>query len=266
MLNIIRSLNYSARRDTVNWIAIISMLGLPVFIMYISGLINGDTLSKPTPSYYFASQELATVFVFLSFGIMIFACKLVAGDAGDKTLNYELMAGHSRNRVYAGRMTAGYIWGAILVFILMMIPVGVLDLLYGWGPETVKSEVLIRCLLTFFPILRLCAYNMMLASLVRSAGKGIALGYASFMAVAFVSSFLQEMLEIDITYPTAFTNAAFLLVSENSRFIVQDGRQIQVFDTTVTGDMVWKTIAVSLAMSAVYMIIAYINFKKTDRD
>ena len=99
MLNIIRSLNYSARRDNVNWITLISMLGIPAFVAYISKMIDPGSINKLTPSVYFASTTLATVFVFYCFGIMIFASNLVASDAADKTINYEMMAGHSRSRI-----------------------------------------------------------------------------------------------------------------------------------------------------------------------
>ena len=266
MLNIIRSLNYSARRDTVIWITILTMLILPVFILFLAGILDGESLSNITPSVYFASQNMATVFLFQCFAIMIFSSKLVASDAGDKTINYEFLAGHSRNRIFIGRMIAGIVWGAGLVFLLMIIPFVYLYLLNGWGPETDMGNVLIRCALVFFPILRICSLSIMLSCVSRSAGKGIALSYAIFMIVVLVTSIFQDLLEIKVTYSTGMTNAEFLLVSENARYVISEGRKIQLYDTAVTGEMVWKTISVSLIFSALYLIIAYVNFKKKDRD
>ena len=266
MYNIVKSLNYSARHDMTVIITIISMLGIPAFVSYLTGMINGDSMQKMTPSAYFGGQSMGTVFVFTCFGIMILACKLCAGDAVDKTINYEFLAGHSRGSIFVGRMTAGFLWGAVLIFILMMVPVGVFELLYGWGPETNKTEVLIRCGLVFFAIVRFCAYSMMLATITRSAGKGIALGYATLMVIAMAQSILEEMLDISIIYPTAFTNACYLLVSENSKNVVIDGKTVMLFDTTVSPDMAVKTIAVSLIFTAIYMGITYVNFKKKDRD
>ncbi|MBE5924206.1 MAG: hypothetical protein E7271_07045 [Lachnospiraceae bacterium] len=266
MYNIVKSLNYSARRDTTIIITIISMLGIPAFVAYLSGMLNGDSMQKMTPSAYFGGQTMGTVFVFTCFGIMILACKLCAGDASDKTINYEFLAGHSRVSIFAGRMVAGFLWGAVLNFIIMMVPVVVFEMLYGWGLETDKTEVLIRCGLVFFAIVRFTAYSMMLATITRSAGKGIALGYATLMVIAVVQSILEEMLDIVVVYPTAFTNACFLLISENSRNVVIDGKTVMLFDTSVTSDMAVKTIIVSLLFTAVYMIITYVNFKKKDRD
>lgn len=266
MINIIKSLNYSARRDTVIWIAIITILIVPLFTLYLSGLLNPDSIQKLTPSLYFASQEMGTAFIFMSLGIIIFSSKLIAGDASDKTINYEFMAGHSRNRIFVGRTIAGFLWGAVLIWILMVLPLGYLTLIYGWGPETNCQEVLFRSCLVIFPIIRLCSLNIMLASVSRSSGKGIALGFAVMMVVSLVCSFVQELLNIDITYPTGMTNAAFLLVSKNCRYEVINGVNTAIYDTTITSEMIWKTIVVSLIFSAVYLIIAFVNFKKTDRD
>ena len=266
MLNIIKSLNYSARRDTVNWITIFTLLVLPGFVMYVSGLIEGDSINKMTPSAYFASQEMATVFTFMVFGIMIFSCKLVSGDAGDKTINYEFMAGHSRTKIFVARMIAGLLWGAGIIYITTLLPLVYLNAIYGWGEETNRTEVLIRCVLLIFPLIRSTALYMMIAYLTRSAGKGIALSYAFYMIIAIVVSVIQDVFEIDITYPTSMTNAASLLVSQNARMVVMNGKSVALYDTAVTGDMVWKTITVSLVFTAIYMTIAYINFKKTDRD
>ena len=266
MLNIIKSLNYTARRDTVNWITILTLLGMPVFIMYVSGLINADSISKMTPSAYFASQEMATVFIFMVFGIMIFACKLVAGDASDKTINYEFMAGHSRTKIFVARMFTGLLWGAGLIYIFTLLPLGYLNVIYGWGDETNRTDVLIRSALLIFPIIRSTALYMMIASITRSAGKGIALSYALYFVTSLVISVLQDVFDIEITYPVSMSNAAFLLVPQNSKYVVINGETVNVYDTAVTADMVWKTIVVSLVFTAVYMIIAYNNFKKTDRD
>ena len=250
----------------MNWITIISMLGLPAFVMYLSGILGEDTMKKVTPSIYFTSQQMAIMFVCLCIGIMIFACKAVAGDASDKTINYEMMAGHGRGRIFAGRMISGYIWGAVLVFIFLMLPLGYLNILYGWGPETDMKNVLIRSALCIFPIIRICSLDMMLASVSRSAGKGIALSYAALMIVAMVTSVFQDVLGIEVIYPTGFTNAAFLLVSENAKYEVINGKTVSVYDTAVTSDMVWKTIGYSLVFTAIYLTIAYVNFKKKDRD
>ena len=266
MINIIKSLNYSARREASNWITIATILVIPLLGMYLMGMIRGDSLQKVTPSFYFATQMMGIIFMITCLGIIILACNLVAGDGGDKTMNYEILSGHSRNRIFAARMLAGFLWGGVSVFLLTLLPLGYLTLAYGWGLETNPREVLLRSLLAFFPILRLCIFHMMIASIMRSAGKGIAVGYVAYMVITLGTSALEELFGMDIIYQTGMTNAAFLLTSGNSRNVVMDGRTVALYDTRVTSDMIKNTIGVSLAFSALYLIIAYINFKKKDRD
>lgn len=266
MINIIKSLNYGARRDPVNWITIGSILVLPFLGMYVMGAVGGDTLQQVTPSFYFATQLMAIIYVITCFGMIILACNLVAGDAGDKTMNYEIMAGHSRTKIFVARMMAGFLWGTVLVLLLTLLPLGYLNLAYGWGLETDPEEVMLRCLLVFFPTLRFCAFSMMTASIMRSAGKGIAVSYVAYLALAMGTSMLQELFQVTITYQTSMTNAAFLLVSTNSRNVVMDGRTVALYDTAVTPEMICNTIGYSLLFTVIYLIIAYINFKKRDRD
>lgn len=265
MFNIIRSLNYTARRETVNWITIISMLLMPVFVMFISGMI-GDSSGVMTSSAYYGSQTMGTALVFILFGVMILACRVSAGDAGDKTINYEFMAGHSRGKIFAGRVIAGFLWGGILSFIIFILPLFYLALIYGWGPETDVKDIAEVCLLAFFPIMRLTAFNIMLATVTRSAGKGIALGYALLMVVAMTQSIVEEMTDFVFTWQFGFTNVEVLSIPDNSRNLVVDGKMITHFDTALTPDIAWKTILASVIFTAVYMIITYTNFKKKDRD
>ena len=266
MINIIKSLNYSARRDKLNWIALFTVLVLPLFAMYIFTLVTGDSLSKLTPSAYFATQLMGVMFIFTSFVIVILSCNLVAGDASDKTINYEFLAGHDRTKIFAGRMLAGFLWGGVFVYLLVLLPLAYLNFMYGWGPETDPVNVCVRAFLTLFPILRFCAFNMMLASILRSAGKGIAVGYAALMILTIVVSVVDEIFHVEVAFWSGLTNTAYLLVSQNSRNVVMDGKIVTVYDTAVTSVVILKTIGISLLFAAGYVAVAYVNFKKKDRD
>ncbi|MCR5213700.1 MAG: hypothetical protein K6E10_04740 [Eubacterium sp.] len=265
MFNIIRSLNYTARRSIVNWITIISLIIMPLFVMYIEIILGGGEYSI-TPSAYFASQQMAGTYIFTLFGLMILSCNLSAGDAGDKTINYEYMAGHSRTSIFFARTIAGLLWGGLLVLILMMLPLAYLGIFNGWGPETDKENVILRSLLVIFPIIRFSSFCIMVSMISRSAGKGIALGYGSLLLVAMVTSIADEVFHKTVFYGTSYTNGYMLLISENCRAIVENGKKINIYDTGVSVEMIWKTILVSIAFTIIYLLIAFIYNKKTDRD
>ena len=266
MMGIIRSINYSLRRDVLVWITVFSMIALPFLLIMIVCNVAGIEFSMFTPSFYFAYQYMAIVSVMFLMAIIILSCKVMGSDAADKTINYELLYGHKRDKVFAARVITGYMWGALLILLCVLLPLGYLTLFNGWGLQTNAKDVLIRTLLSTFPIIRICSLNMMYACLTKSTGKGIALGYATDVVVTIISTVLEELTEIKIRYGFGVMNLASILVSENSREFVIGGKPVMVYETAVTTQMAVKTICFSLIFSVIYISIAYMAFKKGDRD
>ena len=189
----------------------------------------------------------------------------VSGDAGDKTINYELINGHSRNKVFFSRIIVGIGWGVLLVLVFNVIPLVYLSLINGWGDETSMRDVVLRSALAFFPIIRISTFSMLVATVARSKGKGLGYGYTIIMFWSLILSILDEF-GIKTNYLGAEYDLMYLFVSEKTRNVVIGGKSVTIFDTAVSGDSMTKLIIVSLALSLVYIIVGFIYFKKTDRD
>ena len=240
------------------------MAVFPYLMMLFLCVAQGDSISSLTPSYYFATQNMAMITALFYLGIVIISCKAVAGDSVDKTINYEILSGHQRETVFFARVVAALLWGACIPWLLAVLPVGVFGLMNGWGMETDQRDVILRMLLSIFPLLRLCALNQMFAALTKSAGKGIALGFLSDLVISLLTS-LEDALHITANYALGLTNIMVLLTSLNSRQLVIDQKPVMVFDTAVTFGMVLKTLVFSLGFMGLYLGVAYYNFKKKDR-
>lgn len=263
MFNIIRSQNYTLRRDMVVWIMFISLLVIPFLIPPYMPELGAEGL---TVSAYFATDAMSFYFFILYICVLILSCKAVASDASDKTINYEFLAGHNREQIFCGRMFTAFLWGIVLIWLFSLYPVLVYDLIYGWGRETDRWGLLFRMTMTIFPLIRICAFNVLLASLLRSAGKGIALSYGVLMGAAIVSSVIQELYNKEIIVELGLTNLLWLITPGNYRNVVIDGKSITMFDTALSTDMTVKTIIVSLILSLLYILLAYAEFKRRDRD
>ena len=265
MYNIIKSLNYNARRDTPIIIALISMIALPVFALFISGQIDGGSIGEMTADAYYISQ-LGENFVIAMFVTMVVACRICGADASDKTINYEFLSGHDRGSIYWARIIAGINWSVIIVMSLFYVPLLCFSLVNGWGQSLELGNSVARLFLALLPAVRLSAFLMMITMLVRSAGKGIALGYGFIMVMVILTSVLQDVLHIDLTWQTAFSNVMSLLTFTNSRNVVIDGETVTVFDSALSVEMIAGTIAASFTATFIYTYIAYAVFKKKDRD
>ena len=265
MYNLIKSQNYTIRHSLVSIITLIIIITLPYIGMYFSGVLEGASVEGLTASDYLMTIGGNILEIFL-FATMIFAAKAVGGDSGDKTINYELMSGHSRSRVYWSRIIVGVFWAVILVMAISLIPYGVLTLLHGWGDSTAPKEVLLRLFLVIFPLLRFATIFMLLTSLVDSFGGGIAIGYGVVLIETILDAVLEEIVPFDITYIFSLANLYKLMSSNNSWEFVENGKVITWFDFTTQNEMIYKTIGVSIMATVLYMIIGYVVFKKRDKN
>ncbi len=265
MFNSIRSIDFSTRKDKSVLLATLFMAVIPYLLMMFLSSAQEMEFGSITASYYFASQNMAAITVFFYFAIVVIACRVFGADFSDKTINYEILSGHNRSTVFFSRVVVGVIRGAVIPLILTFIPLCVFAFLNGWGQETERTDVIVRTLLVFFPLVRICALNIMFAGVSGSAGKGIALGFLAEIVMSIVQSLIEEGLHITVNYAFGIINIMLLLTSQNSREIVVDGKPVSVFETAVTTDMVLKTVGVSLGFTAAYLMIAYYIFRKKDR-
>ena len=248
------------------WIILVSLVGIPVFVLAMEALVDGLNLSEMTASAYFGTQNMGNAFITFYFIALILACKIMGGDAADKTINYELMSGHSRNVSFWSRVITAVLWGTGFVAIANVLPIGYLTLINGWGNNADVHGVIARCILVILPVIRVTALGILFSTLLRSAGKGIALGYIIMMISTLISSIMQEAMDINLNYLTSFTNCLAILIPDNSRQVVIAGKTVTIYETAVPQEMLVNTIVYSVIFSAAYILIAYIHFMEKDRD
>ena len=265
MINIIKSVNYSTKRDTVAILTILTIITIPV-ICVISFVYNGVKFSSITPSIYYGNKTFSEIHIAYVIASLILACKAVGGDASDKTINYELLSGHGRTRSFIARMITGFLWGTVIVMLCEILPLIYLGIINGRGLETDMKNIIIRCLILVFPYIRTTAFFMMLACVLRGSGKGIAVGYISVMIDLIIWGILFIMKYRWSRYIGGMVDGQMLITPENSKEKIIDGVRVTVFDTALTGKEALATIIISLVLTVIYITIAYLNYKKSDRD
>ena len=263
MFNTIRSINYTSRRNKAILITVFAMATLPLLVPQLFGA----PLSAITAEIYFAKlmTEVATVWVF---PIMILSAIVSSGDAGDKTLNYEIMAGRGRKTIFLARTVDGILWGALLPAFLLYLPLLYYGLLNGWVPEAMNiGDTLLRLLLSLLPMARMAAMIIMISVIFRSAGKGIGFGYLILKADMIIYEVVQSVAPNFVKdWMIGLYNLSWVLTLPNSRYYVINGENTEVFETALTSDLVLPTVIASLVMIALYLGLAYWHFTKKDRD
>lgn len=265
MINMIRSINYSTRKNLAVFITFLAMIGLPVLMV---NMVMGDSLTDMDGAEYYLQCVSGTFFVVV-FASLIFSCIPSFADAGDKTLNYEIMAGHKRGSIFLARTICGILWGVLLLAVLYYYPLLLFGCVGGWYKGVSIKDVVCRVLLSLFPMFRISAFAIMMSSLFRSAGKGIGFSFLAFEVGTIFREVLAEFMNVkehEMPYFLGILNIEELHSITNCREYVIGGEKINVYETAVSPGLFSSTIIASLVFGTIYLIVAYVDFKKRDRD
>lgn len=265
MINVFRSLNYYVRKDLAIVIALISIVSMPLLAMWFMSALDGISLSDMTGAAYFTGIN-GDVVTICMIPVMVIVIRLVGSDMSDKSVNYEILGGNRRINAYLGRLAAGLLWGTVICWALMSLPLGYFTLINGWGNTVDMKWALIRQLLMFLPLLRMVSLFILLTFLTGSAGKGMALAFVISEAEAIFELIAHEVLDIELKYVFFTSTLSQIMGIDNSKSIVADGKQISFFLAELPADLIVGTIAVSLVTAVLYLTAAAVFFIRKDRD
>lgn len=256
MKGIIKAQFFQIVRDKV--IRGMFMVALLMQVLVVMLPIWLDTEAATTAGEFFATQSDVTL-SFPMFFLIVVTGQICGADFLDKTHNYELMIGHRRHGVYLGRVIPALLTGGIGALLLTMLPIVIYASLYGWGTKVALGQVLLRWILMLFPFLRMVCEFAFLTFLIKNPYVVMGLGYVAFM----VSAALSGMMEACSVF-LGITNLSLLLVvSKWTTYGLGDDINY-IFDASLSGEIVWGTVAASVVIGLVALYLGYVFFKNDD--
>ncbi|MGN0400651.1 MAG: ABC transporter permease [Acetatifactor sp.] len=259
MWNIIKAQNYQIKRDNVIWYGYIFTFVLLILIPFS----NGVTWKDLDGSVY-AVMTMGELTFLAPLLTLVLTARICGRDYSDKTINYEVLAGHSRKNIYFARVILSLWWSVSGVAILTLLPILVITILRGWGYTADAVNLAVRGFFVLFPILRIVCVWVLLTFLVKNAGKAMVLGYALYEAIMVVALVLQESFHITFTIQFAFSNLAALMELKNYMLEYVDGSDVFVMETTLEPSLAVQTVAVSLVAGAICLALGYLEFRRSD--
>ena len=261
MWNIIKAQNYQIKRDNYIIIGLI-LLTVVIGIIIVSGT-NQHSFSEMTGAMYLSTVGTSLQMLFSV--ILLWVTTRIAGwDFVDKTVNYELLTGHSRKEVFFGRLVTAFIWGISIVVIYSVIPAGFFTIVNGFGVTMNPGDMALRYLLMLFPVVRMICGLVCLAFVVKNGYLALIIGYLLTEGQFFIQTLLGEMTDVVITYQFATSNIGWLISDMNMKLGYVDGEDVMIVQTAVEPSMVIATVAVSIIVSTIYVIIGYLAYRKKD--
>lgn len=256
MNSIVKSQLYDLRKTKMPFIILI--LICIVELIFCLGNMNFD--GRDVASTYISTSSGVYIPWALTVGIC-FVGMVCGKDYHDKTINYEIMNGHSRKEVYLGRALVGVIGGTIGTALALAIPIFVAQLIIPIG-DGLSNKVLIgRFLLSLFPIARIMCEIVFVTVLVKN--QYVTIGIAYFVAI------LGEMLMM------LFETGGFVLLGLNTlsklfdfvnygAYHLADNDSVLLYESYIGVGDVLAVIISSIAFGAVFVFLGYIFFRKDD--
>lgn len=260
MWNIMKAQNYQTRGD--NLVIYAMLIGFLLPIVCILMEMDGD-FSQLTGGLVLAKIGQAVSIIF-GMVFVILVSRICGWDATDKTMNYEIMTGHSRAEVYFGRVVVSLLWSLITAIAIVALPVMGFTLMNGWGQNMNCMDGIIRVLLALFPLFRLACEFALLTFLLQNCFKAMLIEWVLFELGVMGSMLYQEFTDKLLTVQLASSNLFWVFDFSNYRMEYIDGEEIPVFISGISTSMLISTFFVSLLVGGICLFAGYVMFKKQD--
>ncbi len=264
MQNIITSLQYQTKRDNVTYYAIFAaVLG---YILVFSDF-NGfeKVLSLSGSEFFIEAQGLFNLPI--SIFLVILATRICGWDYTDKTMNYEILIGHSRRDVFFSRIWVSFIWCIPISLAIFILPPLVLTLMNGWGIYTDMGDMILRCVISVFAIFRMYCECVLLTFLTKSCYIGLIASYLLIEIGAVITVGFKELGGIalgNLTALSSMANFTELMTLDKYSFQYINGKDEMLFNAAVDPSYAAVTVIVSLLAGLGCIVVSYLYFRKSD--
>lgn len=262
MWNIIKAQNYQIKRDLMTVLIAICGLALLIVPNFLDSTVELNELTGST--YLLQSSEL--MLLLFTVVCLLLTCRICGWDYVDKTINYEILSGHSRKEVFWGRVVASSLWSVVFCYALGLIPLFIFTAVNGWGVSMDMGNVMIRYALMLFPILRAVSEFVLLTFLLRNCYAAIVIGWTVFAISLMAAMTIEEVADVTLKTQLAYSNMNMLFDFTHGRMGYVDGEDVMIYQTAVDLQTVLGTIGTSLLVSAVCLLSGYLYYKKADQN
>lgn len=260
MWNIMKAQNYQARKDNLTFYVFIVGMIVPILL---ASWDSGTGIDSLTGSMIMAGLGEMMFFI-VGVVTLLLTTRICGWDQADKTMNYEVLSGHSRGEVFFGRVFVSLLWGGIGSMVLVIFPVLVCSLVNGWGISMKLGDIVIRYILLLFPVFRLICEIALLTFLLKNCYKAMLIGWLFYDMAVVGSMIYEEVTDKAMTVQLAASNITYLMAGFNARLEYMNGEDVTIYATAVEPSMAVETILVSVLVGGLCLLAGYLVFRRQD--
>lgn len=256
MWNIMKAQWYQLRRDKAVYV-------IGFFAFAISGIFFSQLVSEASDGVQ-GSLVIVELGAFFVIAGLLFLLVVVANTMGndfvDKTINYEVLSGHSRKQVYFGRVLPAIVYGVSGAMILSLFwPVAV-TVTQGWGDLMEVKGVWLRYGLLIFVLFRLVCELVFLTVITKNTYITYLVGFCFSYAQVILLALMDNANE----YLMGIGNCLRLLEFEEWSTIFLNEQEQIFYNSALEPEMIVGTIGTSLLLGSLCLLLGYVYFKHDD--
>lgn len=258
MKNIMKAQLIQLRKDKICRFIFIGVLAVTlIIVLMMADMALGDfdiSGGEHALALFTITEVLAQFFMYL------FTAQACGVDFTDKTMNYEIMSGHTRRDVFFGRVVPTLIIGTLGTMLLIASPiVAEVIILGGWGDKVSLTDMLLRFLLIAFPIARTICEFIFLTFIIKNPYIVMGISYLLCIVLGFNVPVTREH-----CFVLGMSNMnAITVINQWSSFGLS-GKLYYIYETGLSADFVLPTIIVSIVVGAAALLLGYTFFKNDD--
>lgn len=261
MWNVIKAQAYQLMRDKLAW-------GGFLFAILINGLLSILNIDEIESGSEFAIG-MGSVSVLLGMMVLlIIVANVMAKDFTDKTLNYEILSGHSRWEVFFGRFLVAMVAGVMAGFFVLIFMPCVITMIFGWGDLMDLQGFVIRCGLVFVTMMSVVSQVAFVAVLTKNPYITVVVGYLFSCVQILLGALGHEFTELSAASETPLLSVGFCF---NKLFVFDDwytfflNEQEQIFyESAVEPQLIIATIGTAVITLVALAVLSYVFFKHDD--
>ena len=258
MWNVIRSQLYQLKRDMIAW-GVLFVAFVVTFLINIESFEAGSTGSEATALMGEAMSPMASFLI-----IMTMVANIMGKDFLDKTLNYEVLSGHTRKDVFFGRLIVAILVGVLCTFLVIISVPVTATILNGWGNTMEWKGVLIRCGLVMITLFRIACEVAFLTILTKNPYVTYLVSVVFGELQLFLSMAQVEFTDFEIPPLLPVANCINLLTFQDwSTFYIDETDQI-IYNSAVPLETALWALIPSIVIGAVMILLSYVFFKHDD--
>lgn len=267
MFNVMKAQIYQLKRENSTYYIFISgivIILLFTCIMYASGDISSTELTHGSCWIYNISDTATLLIPFL---VMMFTSQVCASDMDDKTLNYEMLTGTSRVKIFVGRSVVSIFMSLLANFLLIILPMPIIGKVCGWGHFMSVREAALRMAFLIFPVIKLSALYSMLAFILSDKKLTILLGFIILILQMIFGMLAEEFIDADkLELILSSLSMNYYLNMENIGMGYFNGEDVMVLKSFIDLSRAWKISAACLGEAVLFLVVGAAVFRRKDMD